>query len=89
MTRPIALLALLSVASTSFVFVCLLGARSEEPGLEADYCYPNRNAALAAFGKGQTVMVEGQMTVERAGKVENLRNPRPIQRQYRRTSQQP
>ena len=70
LTGPIAVLALLAVASTSFVFVCLGGARSEEPGLEADSCYPTRSAALAAFGKGQTVMVEGQMAIERAGKVE-------------------
>ena len=69
-TRPIALLALLAVASTSFMFVCLPRARSEEPGLEADYCYPTRSAALAAFGKGETVTVKGQMTVEHAGEVE-------------------
>jgi hypothetical protein len=68
--RPIALLALLAVASTSFVFVCPGRARSEEPGLEADYCYPTRSAAVAAFGKGQIVTVEGQMTIEREGKVE-------------------
>ena len=56
---PIAVLALLAVASTSFVFVCLRHARSEEPSLEADYCYPTRSAAVAAFGRGQIVTVDG------------------------------
>jgi len=73
LSRPIALLALLAVASTSFMFVCLRRARSEETsGLEANYCYPTRSAALAAFGKGQTVTVEGQLTIERSGEVETF-----------------
>ena len=68
LSRPIALHALLTAASTSFV--CLSPARSEQPSLEADYCYPSRSAALAAFGIGQTVIVEGQMTLERSGELE-------------------
>ena len=38
--------------------------------LEADYRYPTRSAAFVAFGKGQPVTIEGQMTVERSGKAE-------------------
>ena len=71
-SRPIALAALLTAASTSFLFVCLSSARSEQPGLEADYCYPSRSAALAAFGSGRTVIVEGQITLERSGQVETF-----------------
>ena len=69
---PIPSRALLTAASTSFLFICLSPARSEQPGLEADFCYPTRNAAIAAFSKGQTIRVEGQITLERSGEVESF-----------------
>jgi hypothetical protein len=72
LSGPIASRALLTAASASFVFVWLSPARSEQPGLEANYCYPTRSAAIAAFGNGQTVIVEGQMTLERSGEVETF-----------------
>ena len=70
LSRSIALLALLAVASAGVGLIYPRPARSEQPGLEADYCYPTRSAAVAAFAKGQTVIVEGQMTLERSGTVE-------------------
>jgi hypothetical protein len=72
LSRPIALGALLTAAFTSFLFVCLSHAQSEQPGLEADYCYPSRNAALAAFANGRTVTVVGQVMLERAGELETF-----------------
>jgi hypothetical protein len=66
------LAALLTAGSTSFLFVCPSSARSEQPGLEADYCYPSRSAALAAFGSGRTVVVEGQINLERSGQLETF-----------------
>jgi hypothetical protein len=68
--RSIVLLALLAVTPVGVGLIYARPARSEQPGLEADYCYPTRSAAVAAFGKGQTVIVEGQMTLERSGTVE-------------------
>jgi hypothetical protein len=70
--RPIASRAFLAAASTSLLFVCSSLARSEQPGLEADACYPTRDAAIAAFGSGRTVIVEGQITLERSGEVETF-----------------
>jgi hypothetical protein len=72
LSRPIASGALLTAASTSLLFVYLSPARSEQPGLEANSCYPTRNAAMVAFGNGQTVIVEGQITLERSGEVETF-----------------
>jgi hypothetical protein len=68
--RPIASRALLTAGSISLLSVYSSLARSEQPGLEADSCYPTRDAAIAAFGNGRTVMVEGQITRERSGEVE-------------------
>ena len=70
LSRSIALLALLAVTSVYVGLIYARPSRSEQPGLEADYCYPTRSAAVAAFAKGQTVIVEGQMTLERSGTVE-------------------
>ena len=70
LSRSVALLALFAVASAGVGLISARPARSEQPGLEADYCYPTRSAAVAAFAKGQTVIVEGQMTLERSGTVE-------------------
>ena len=67
LSRSVALLALFAVASAGVGLISARPARSEQPGLEADYCYPTRSAAVAAFAKGQTVIVEGQMTLERSG----------------------
>ena len=72
LARPIASRALLTAASISLLFVCSSLARSEQPGLEADACYPTRDAAIAAFGSGRTVIVEGQITLERSGEVETF-----------------
>jgi hypothetical protein len=72
LSRLIALGVLLTAAFTSFLFVSLSHAQSEHPGLEADYCYPSRNAAVAAFANGRTIIVEGQMKLERAGEVETF-----------------
>jgi hypothetical protein len=69
-SRSIALPALLAVALVGIAVVHPGPARSDQPGLEADYCYPTRNAAFIAFGKGQPVKIEGQMTLERSGKAE-------------------
>jgi hypothetical protein len=66
------LLALFAVASAGVGLIYPRPARSEQPGLEADYCYPTRSAAVAAFAKGQTVIVEGQMTLERSGEQETF-----------------
>jgi hypothetical protein len=71
-SRSIALRAVLAAASTSFVFIWLSAGRSEDPGLEADYCYPSRSAAVAAFANGQKVIVEGQMTLDRSGELETF-----------------
>ena len=70
LSRSVALLALFAVASAGVGLIYPRPARSEQPGLEADYCYPTRSAAVAAFAKGKTVIVEGQMTLERSGTVE-------------------
>ena len=70
LSRSIALLALLAVVPVGIELIYPRPARSEQPGLEADYCYPTRNAAVAAFAKGQRVIVEGQMTLEHSGTVE-------------------
>ena len=70
--RPIGLLTRVVVASISVLFGCLRPAQSEEPGLEADNCYRTRDAVLAAFGNGQVVTVEGQITTERSGGVETF-----------------
>ena len=70
LSRSIALLALLAVVSVGMELIYPSLARPEQPGLEADYCYPTRSAAVAAFAKGQTVIIEGQMTLERSGTVE-------------------
>jgi hypothetical protein len=68
--RSIVLLVLLAVTSVYVGLIYARPSRSEQPGLEADYCYPTRSAAVVAFGKGQRVIVEGQMTLERSGTVE-------------------
>ena len=70
LSRSVALLALLAVVPVGIELIYPRPARSEQPGLEADYCYPTRNAAVAAFAKGQRVIVEGQMTLEHSGTVE-------------------
>lgn len=70
--QPIASRALLAIAAACFAFTWPSPARSEQPGLEADYCYPTRDAAMAAFGNGQTVIVEGQIILDRSGKVETF-----------------
>ena len=70
LSRSVALLALLAVAWVGVGLICARPVRSEQPGLEADYFYPTRNAAVAAFAKGQRVIVEGQMTLEHSGTVE-------------------
>lgn len=70
--QPIASCALLTIAAACLILTWPSPARPEEPGLEADYCYPTRDAAMAAFGNGQTVIVEGQILLDRSGKVETF-----------------
>jgi hypothetical protein len=47
-----------------------LFARAQQPGLEADFCYPTRDAAFAAFGKGLPLVIEAQMALDNADGLE-------------------
>ena len=70
LSRPIGLLAYIVVASGSVILGCPQEAHSTDSGVGPDYCYPTRDAALAAFGNGQVVIVEGEIVLERSGRSE-------------------